>query len=177
MMIMKMDEGLDTGPVALTRVVKINPDMTAGELHDALKETGAALMVEAMAALASGDLRLTPQAGEGATYARKISKEETRIDWTRPGRDVHNHIRGLSPMPGAWCEMELGGRLERVKVLRSTRVDDMGGEPGEVLDDFLTVACGTGAVRLLELQRAGGKVVTAADFLRGAPVKKGQRIR
>ena len=177
MMIMKMDEGLDTGPVALTRVVKINPDMTAGELHDALKETGAALMVEAMAALASGDLRLTPQAGEGATYARKISKEETRIDWTRPGRDVHNHIRGLSPMPGAWCEMELGGRLERVKVLRSTRVDDMGGEPGEVLDDFLTVACGTGAVRLLELQRAGGKVVTAADFLRGTPVKKGQRIR
>lgn len=177
MMIMKMDEGLDTGPVALTRVVKINPDMTAGELHDALKETGAALMVEAMAALASGDLRLTPQAGEGATYARKISKEETRIDWTRPGRDVHNHIRGLSPMPGAWCEMELGGRLERVKVLRSTRVDDMGGEPGEVLDDFLTVACGTSAVRLLELQRAGGKVVTAADFLRGAPVKKGQRIR
>lgn len=176
MMIMKMDEGLDTGPVALTRVVKINPDMTAGELHDALKETGAALMVEAMAALASGDLRLTPQAGEGATYARKISKEETRIDWTRPGRDVHNHIRGLSPMPGAWCEMELGGRLERVKVLRSTRVDDMGGEPGEVLDDFLTVACGTGAVRLLKLQKAGGKPLEAAEFLRGTALPKGTRL-
>jgi len=178
MMIMKMDEGLDTGPVALTRIVPIGADTTAGQLHDKLMETGAALMVEAMAALRDGEgsLTLTPQPSEGATYARKISKEETRIDWLQDGRDVHNHIRGLSPTPGAWCEMKLGGKLERVKVLRSARVNNMGGTPGEVLDDMLTVACGSGAVRLLELQRAGGKVVTAADFLRGAAIDKGHRI-
>jgi len=178
MMIMKMDEGLDTGPVALTRIVPIGADTTAGQLHDKLMETGAALMVEAMAALRDGEgsLTLTPQPSEGATYARKISKEETRIDWLQDARDVHNHIRGLSPTPGAWCEMKLGGKLERVKVLRSARVNNMGGTPGEVLDDMLTVACGSGAVRLLELQRAGGKVVTAADFLRGAAIDKGHRI-
>ena len=177
MMIMKMDEGLDTGPVALTRIVAVGQDTTAGQLHDKLMETGAALMVEAMAALRDGGLTLTPQPVEGATYARKISKEETRIDWLRDAREVHNHIRGLSPMPGAWCEMELGGKLERVKILRSARVDDVGGTPGEVLDDMLTVACATGAVRLLELQRAGGKVITAADFLRGAAVDKGYRVQ
>ena len=179
MMIMRMDEGLDTGPVALTRIVPVGKDTTAGQLHDKLMETGASLMVEAMAALRDGEgsLTLTPQPAEGATYARKISKEETRIDWLRDARDVHNHIRGLSPMPGAWCEMELGGKLERVKILRSARVADMGGTPGEVLDDLLTIACGSGAVRLLELQRAGGKVVTAADFLRGATVDKGHRVQ
>lgn len=178
MMIMKMDEGLDTGPIALTRIVPIGPDTTAGQLHDTLMETGASLMVEAMAALRDGEgsLPLTPQSSEGATYAHKISKEETRIDWLRDARDVHNHIRGLSPSPGAWCEMELGGKPERVKILRSARVDKAGGTPGEVLDDMLTVACGTGAVRLLELQRAGGKVMTAADFLRGAPIDRGYRI-
>jgi len=176
MMIMKMDEGLDTGPVALTRIVPIGPDTTSGKLHDALMETGASLMVEAMAALKTEGLTLTPQPDEGATYARKISKEETRIDWSHDAKEVHNHIRGLSPNPGAWCEMELGGKLERVKVLRSARLDGASGEPGEVLDDVLTIACGSGAVRLLELQRAGGKVVTAADFLRGADVRKGQTV-
>ena len=176
MMIMKMDEGLDTGPVALTRIVPIGPDTTSGKLHDALMETGASLMVEAMAALKTEGLTLTPQPEEGATYARKISKEETRIDWSREAKEVHNHIRGLSPNPGAWCEMELGGKLERVKVLRSARVDGASGESGEVLDDVLTIACGSGAVRLLELQRAGGKVVTAADFLCGANVRKGQTV-
>jgi len=176
MMIMKMDEGLDTGPVALTRIVPIGPDTTSGKLHDALMETGASLMVEAMAALKTEGLTLTPQPDEGATYARKISKEETRIDWSRGAKEVHNHIRGLSPSPGAWCEMELGGKLERVKVLRSARVDGISGAPGEVLDDVLTIACGSGAVRLLELQRAGGKVVTAADFLRGAAIAKGQTV-
>jgi len=175
MMIMKMDEGLDTGPVALTRVVPIGPDTTSGKLHDALSETGASLMVEAMAALKNDGLTLKPQPEEGATYARKISKEETRIDWSRDAKEVHNHIRGLSPVPGAWCEMELGGKAERVKILRAARLA-ASGEPGEVLDDVLTIACGTGAVQLLELQRAGGKVVTAADFLRGAAIAKGQRL-
>jgi methionyl-tRNA formyltransferase len=175
MMIMKMDEGLDTGPVALTRVVPIGPDTTSGNLHDALSETGASLMVEAMAALKNDGLTLKPQPEEGATYARKISKDETRIDWSRDAKEVHNHIRGLSPVPGAWCEMELGGKAERVKILRAARLDTSG-EPGEVLDDVLTIACGTGAVQLLELQRAGGKVVTAADFLRGAAIAKGQRL-
>lgn len=175
MMIMKMDKGLDTGPVALTRVVPIGPDTTSGKLHDALSETGASLMVEAMAALKNDGLTLKPQPEEGATYARKITKEETRIDWSRDAKEVHNHIRGLSPVPGAWCEMELGGKAERVKILRAARLS-ASGEPGEVLDDVLTIACGTGAVQLLELQRAGGKVVTAADFLRGAAIAKGQRL-
>lgn len=167
MMAMKMDEGLDTGPVALTERVAIGPDMTAGELHDALMETGAALMVKALAALEKGELRLSPQPEDGATYARKISKEETRIDWSLPARDVHNRIRGLSPFPGAWCEMQAGGKAERVKLLRSTLADGTG-RPGEILDDALTIACGAGAVRLTEVQRAGGKAMGAVDFLRGA---------
>ena len=169
MMIMKMDEGLDTGPVALSERVAIGPDMTAGELHDRLMEVGAGLMVRALGELEAGALTLAPQPAEGATYAKKISKEETRIDWSRPAADVHNHIRGLSPFPGAWCEMETGGRAERVKLLRST-LAGAAGIPGEILDDRLTIACGTGAVRLVELQRAGGKPVAAAEFVRGLQV-------
>jgi len=167
MMVMKMDAGLDTGPVAMTDRVDIGPDMTAGELHDLLKERGAALMVEALAALEAGRLALTPQAEEGVTYAHKIAKEETRIDWALPGREVHNRIRGLSPFPGAWCEMIVGGKAERVKLLRST-IADGGGVPGQLLDGALAIACGEGAVRLTELQRAGGKPLSAGDFLRGA---------
>lgn len=176
MMIMKMDEGLDTGPVAMTAPVAIGPDMTAGELHDAMMETGAALMVEAMAALEAGTLALTPQPEEGVTYARKIDKAETRIDWSRPAGEVHDRIRGLSPFPGAWCEMTLGGgKAERVKLLGST-LGKGGGAPGTVLDDALTVACGTGAVRLTRLQKAGGKPLDAAGFLRGAPLTPGTRL-
>ncbi|MCT7373880.1 methionyl-tRNA formyltransferase [Chelativorans salis] len=175
MMVMKMDEGLDTGPVAMTWKVAIGRDMTAGELHDVLKEAGARLMAEAMAVLEVGGLPLTPQPTEGATYARKISKEETRVDWTRPAQEVHNHIRGLAPFPGAWCEIQLGGRKERVKLLRSTLAAG-GGRPGEVVDGDLAVACGEGAVRLLEVQRAGGKPVAAGDFLRGAKIGKGARL-
>lgn len=172
MMVMKMDEGLDTGPVAMTERVAIGPDMTAGELHDALMDVGARLMVRALAALEAGTLTLAPQPGEGATYARKIAKDETRADWSRAARDVHNHIRGLSPFPGAWCETKAGGKAERVKLLRST----MGrgeGRPGEILDGALTVACGQGAVRLTELQRAGGRPVSADEFLRGAKLGRG----
>ncbi|MBY8916798.1 methionyl-tRNA formyltransferase [Nitratireductor sp. L1-7-SE] len=172
MMVMKMDEGLDTGPVAMTSRVAITPDMTGGELHDVLKETGASLMVEAMDALEKGALTLTPQPEEGATYAKKILKDETRVDWNSPARAVHDHIRGLSPFPGAWCEMTLGSKPERVKLLRAERADGKGA-PGEVLDDALTIACGDGAVQLTEVQRAGGKPMRAVDFLRGAKLGKG----
>ena len=172
MMAMKMDEGLDTGPVALTRRVAIGPDTTAGELHDELMETGAALMVDTLAGLETGELTLTPQPEDGATYAKKISKEETRIDWSAPASEVHNRIRGLSPFPGAWCEMEAGGKAERVKLLRSTRAEGSG-RPGEILDAALTIACGEGAVRLTQVQRAGGKAMGAQEFLRGAKLGKG----
>ncbi|WP_274426987.1 methionyl-tRNA formyltransferase [Chelativorans sp. YIM 93263] len=171
MMVMRMEEGLDTGPVALAQRVAIDPDMTAGELHDKMKEVGARLIVEAMAKLEKDELGLTPQPVEGATYATKIAKDETRVDWTRPAHEVHNHIRGLSPFPGAWCEMPISGKMERVKLLRSTRTEGSG-RPGEVLDGDLTIACGEGAVRLAKLQRAGGKAVAADDFLRGVRLEK-----
>ena len=120
MMVMKMDKGLDTGPVALTRKVTIGPDMTAGELHDALSIVGAEAMVEAMAKLEAGTLETVVQAGEGVLYAAKIDKAETRVDFTRPAAEVHNHIRGLSPFPGAWTEMDVNGKPERVKLLASS---------------------------------------------------------
>ena len=175
MMIMKMDEGLDTGPVAMTARVAIGSDMSAGELHDAMMPIGARLSVEALDRLESGNLQLTPQSQAGATYARKIDKAETRIDWARPARQVHDGIRGLSPLPGAWCEVEIGGRHERLKVLRSTLVA-ASGKAGAVLDDELTVACAEGAVRLVEVQRPGGRPVTAAVFVRGARLGKGATL-
>ncbi len=170
MMIMKMDEGLDTGPVALAKQVQIGANMTAGELHDVLMAEGASLMVEAMARLETGQLPLTAQSDIGATYAKKIDKGETRIDWAMPSSEVHNHVRGLSPFPGSWCEMEIGGKIERLKILR-TEVTSGNGEPGSI-GEGLTIACGQGAVRILELQRAGGKPMTAVEFLRGAALTK-----
>jgi len=171
MMIMKMDEGLDTGPVAMAEKVAITPDMTAGELHDRLSMIGADLMVRALGALERESLTLQPQAEEGVTYAAKIDKAEARIDWSKPARDVHNAIRGLAPFPGAWCEMEINGVVERVKLQRST-LGEGWGAAGSVLDDRLTVACGEGAVRLVTLQRSGGKSLPAQEFLRGATVTK-----
>ena len=178
-MVMRMEEGLDTGPVAMTARLPIAPDMTAGELHDALSPLGAELMARAMADLArDGALDLTPQPDEGVTYAAKIDKAEARIDWTRPWRAVHDHARGLSPFPGAWFEWQdgsTGGKAVRVKVLRSTRGEGSG-ISGTVLDDRLTVACGEGAMRLVELQRAGGRPMGAEEFLRGTPLKAGSRL-
>ncbi|KAB2663160.1 methionyl-tRNA formyltransferase [Brucella tritici] len=171
MMVMKMDAGLDTGPVAMAEKVAITPDMTAGELHDRLSMIGADLMIRALGALERESLALQPQAEEGVTYAAKIDKAEARIDWSKPAKDVHNTIRGLSPFPGAWCEMEINGAVERVKLQRST-LGEGKGEPGSVLDDRLTVACGEGAVRLVTLQRSGGKPLPAQEFLRGAQVTK-----
>ncbi|MCB1466324.1 MAG: methionyl-tRNA formyltransferase [Rhizobiaceae bacterium] len=174
-MIMKMDVGLDTGPVALTQTVAIGPEMTAGALHDELMHVGAALMVEALSRLDRGELPLSPQPDEGALYAAKISKAETRIDWQRPASDVHNHIRGLSPFPGAWCEVELAGKIERLKILRSKLATGQA-IAGKILDDQLTVACADGAVRLVEVQRAGGKPVSAEEFLRGVKLEAGMRL-
>ena len=175
MMVMKMDKGLDTGPVAMTARVAIGEDMTAGELHDLLSDAGARLMVQAMARLVQGDLPLTPQPEEGVLYAAKIGKAESRVDFSRPAGDVHNHMRGLSPFPGAWFEAEIGGRTERIKVLRSVLASGSGA-PGTVLDDRLTIACGRDAVRLTRLQKAGGKPLDAAEFLRGTPLVSGMKV-
>ena len=176
MTVMRMEEGLDTGPVALVEKCAIEPDMTAGELHDRLMARGASLMVDALAQLGINCLTFAPQATEGVTYARKIDKSETRVDWTRPAGEVHNHIRGLSPVPGAWCEVEIGGRVERLKLLRSTLSNGVG-ESGGILDDRLTVACGSGTVRLVEVQRAGGRPAAAQEFLRGAKIEKGTKLQ
>ncbi len=167
-MVMKMDEGLDTGPIAMTERVSIGPDATAGDLHDELARLGAGLMLRALAALEKGDLHLTPQPAAGATYANKIEKSETRIDWSRSWNKVHDHCRGLSPFPGAWFEYPNAGRI---KVLRTTKASGAG-EPGCVLDDDLTIACGEGAIRLLELQRSGRQPMRADEFLRGTPIPR-----
>ena len=168
--IMRMDQGLDTGAVAMIERTPIAPDMTAGDLHDVLARLGADLMTRALAAVERSSLTLTPQPAEGVTYADKISKSETRIDWRKPWRAVHDHIRGLSPFPGAWFELDGA----RVKALRSTEGEGSGA-PGSVLDDRLTIACGEGAVRLTQVQRAGKQPMSAEEFLRGTPVRVGSR--
>jgi methionyl-tRNA formyltransferase len=167
-MVMRMEAGFDTGPVAMSERVPIATDVTAGELSDRLAALGADLMVRALGALSRGGLTFVPQSGEGVTYAKKIEKTETRVDWSRPASEVHNHIRGLAPEPGAW--FDLAG--DRVKVLRSTLAPGTGA-PGTVLDANLTIACGDGAVRLVTLQRAGKGALPAADFLRGNKVPAG----
>jgi len=172
-MVMRMAEGLDTGPVALAERLAVGADMTAGELHDVLARLGADLMVRALGALERGTLQLTPQPDEGVAYAAKIDKGETRIDWTKPWKAVHDHCRGLSPFPGAWFELPGAGRI---KVLRTTRGEGSGA-PGTVLDEHLTIACGEGAVRLLEVQRAGKQPMKAEEFLRGSKVAKGTPLR
>jgi len=169
--IMKMDEGLDTGAMAMADRVAIGPDMIAGDLHDVLARLGADLMVRALVALERDTLTLTPQPDAGVTYAAKIAKDETRIDWTKPWQEVHDHIRGLSPFPGAWFELD----GVRIKALRSTRGEG-GGTPGTVLDGKLTIACRDGAVRLTQIQRAGKQPMNAEEFLRGTPVAKGSHV-
>jgi methionyl-tRNA formyltransferase len=169
--IMKMDEGLDTGDMAGVDRVPIAPDMTTGELHDVLARRGAELMAVALAALERGTLEFTPQPAAGVTYAAKIANTETRIDWAKPWNEVHNHIRGLSPFPCAWFELDGA----RVRALRSTKAEGKGA-PGTVLDDRLTVACAAGAVRLPQIQRAGKQPMSAEEFLRGTPVKAGTRV-
>jgi methionyl-tRNA formyltransferase len=172
-MVMKIEEGLDTGPIAMAERVPIPFDATAGDLHDRLARLGADLVARALGALERRSLTLTPQPEVGVTYAHKITNDQTRIAWGRPWHEVHNQIRGLSPVPGAWSE--IGDDGVRVKVLRTTR-SDRSGAPGTLLDDELTVACGEGALRILELQRAGRSPMKAQDFLRGMPVAAGTRF-
>jgi methionyl-tRNA formyltransferase len=174
-MVMKMDAGLDTGDVAMAERIAITDSMTAGDLHDALARLGADLMVRAIGALERGMLQLTKQSEHGVTYATKIEKAEARIDWHEPARTVVRHIHGLSPFPGAWCEMPIEAERVRVKILRCAMVE-RSGAPGEVLDDHLTVACHQGALRILELQRAGKAPMKAEEFLRGTPVKPPARV-
>jgi methionyl-tRNA formyltransferase len=169
--IMKMDEGLDTGAMAMAERTPIGADMTAGDLHDVLARLGADLMLRALSAAERGSLTLTPQPDKGVTYAEKISKNETRIDWSKPWKQVHDHIRGLSPFPGAWFEIDGA----RVKALRSMKGEGSGAA-GTVLDDKLTIACGAGAVRLTQVQRAGKQPMSADEFLRGTPIKSGVRV-
>jgi methionyl-tRNA formyltransferase len=170
--VMRITEGLDAGPVCLEARAPIGADETAGELHDALATRGARLMVHALSALEGGGLDCRPQAEGGVTYAEKIDPAETRIDWSWPAREVHNLIRGLSPYPGAWFEIDLNGKPERIKALRSTLANGSGA-PGLALDNKLTIACGEGAVRLVEVQRAAKRPMSADDFLRGATIAHG----
>jgi methionyl-tRNA formyltransferase len=174
-MVMRMDAGLDTGDVAMAERIPITDRMTASDLHDALSRLGAGLMVRAMAALERGTLQLTVQPTEGVTYAAKIDKAEARIDWARPAHHVLRHIHGLSPFPGAWCELAGEGEPARLKILRCEPAEGAG-EAGAVLDDRLTIACGDGAIRILELQRAGKAPMKAAEFLRGTPLKPPARL-
>jgi len=169
--VMGMEIGLDTGPVMLTAKTPISETDTMGDVHDRLSEAGAALMVEGLKRLEAGTAVLTPQTEEKLTIAGKVSPGEARIDWSKPGKDVGAHIRGLSPFPGAW--FELGG--QRIKALNAVAAEGRG-EPGQVLDDMLLVACGQGAVRLTRLQRAGKGAMTAEEFQRGAKIAKGERL-
>jgi methionyl-tRNA formyltransferase len=173
--VMRMEEGLDTGPVAMAERIAIAPEMNAGELHDRLMVLGADLMVRALAALSRGALGFTPQPEEGVTYAHKLKNEDALIDWSKPARAVHDHIRGLSPFPGAYFTADFGKGPERVKVLRATPAPGSG-EPGTLLDAHAAIACGEGAIRLIQVQRAGKAPLAADEFLRGVRLDPGARF-
>jgi methionyl-tRNA formyltransferase len=175
-MVMKMDAGLDTGDIALGESVEITDETTEVRLRSYLGGAGARLMRQAMRSLERGTLKWTPQPNEGVTYAAKIDKSEARIDWNRPAHDVLRHIHGLSPVPGAWCEMSLDGKPQRTRIL-FCEIASGSGEPGSVLDDRLTIACAKGAIRIIELQRAGKQPMTAEEFLRGTQLKPGARVQ
>jgi methionyl-tRNA formyltransferase len=176
-MVMQMDVGLDTGPVLLAEHVSIGANATSGTLHDALSQIGASLMVRAVAAVERGSITATPQSEVGVTYARKIEKDEARVDWTRPAAELDCHIRGLTPFPGAFFEVVRGETKTRVKILRAVPITAKGA-PGEVvsLEDGITIACGEGALRIAELQRAGKGPMKADDFLRGFALDVGERL-
>jgi methionyl-tRNA formyltransferase len=169
--IMRMEEGLDTGPMLLAQAVPIGPEMTAGELHDVLAALGARMITEALVLLEAGTLAAVAQPAEGVTYAAKIAKDEARLDWTRPAEELARVVRGFNPVPGAF--FELAG--ERIRILSAASLPGAGA-PGITLDDRLTVACGTGALRALTVQRAGRGAMDAAAFLRGNPVPAGTRL-
>jgi methionyl-tRNA formyltransferase len=171
--IMQMDEGLDTGPMLLAERVPIGPETTTATLHDALAALGARLIVRALAGRAEGTLVPRPQPAEGVIYAKKLTRDEGRLDWAKPAAELERVVRALNPAPGVWFER--GG--ERIKVLAATLAEGRtGAEPGTVLDDALTIACGSGALRLSRLQRAGRAAVDAEAFLRGYPLPPGTRL-
>ncbi|MEA1943565.1 MAG: methionyl-tRNA formyltransferase [Pseudomonadota bacterium] len=170
--IQQMEAGLDTGPILLSETVAIAPTDTAASLHDKLMETGALMWSRALAALERGSLEAVPQPEDGVTYAKKITSEEARIDWSRPAAELADHVRGLSPFPGAWFELVGEKEPVRVKVLMAS-AEEGEGAPGTVLDDNILVACGEGALRLVRLQRAGKGAMDAGDFLRGNAVPAG----
>jgi methionyl-tRNA formyltransferase len=167
--IMQMETGLDTGPMLLKRAVEIE-EKNAAQLTEELAELGAAMMVEVLSDLPRYEPIEQPE--DGVTYAAKISKEETRIDWSRPARDLVRHIQGLAPFPGAWFEMD----GERIKVLAAAE-NDRQGAPGDVLDDRLTIACGNGALQPTLVQRAGKGAMSAEELLRGFAIPKGMILR
>lgn len=167
MMVMKMDEGLDTGPIALTKTIAIEPEMTAGELHDALSQLAAPLMVDAMEQLEKGTLQLTPQSEQGVLYASKISKDEARIDWSKPALELQKTICGLSPFPGSWCEMEIAGKRERVKLLGAKYIDNQSLGIGHIEPDSLIIHCKDGRLQITRLQKSGGKALDSKTFLHG----------
>jgi methionyl-tRNA formyltransferase len=174
-MVMQMEEGLDTGPIAMSEKLLLTPDMTAGEAHDKLTLLGADLIGRALAALERGALTFQPQAEQGLLYAKKIDKAEARADFALPAQKLHDLIRGLSPFPGAFFEMDFGKGFERVKILRATLAEGAG-EPGEILDETPRIACGAGALTLLEVQRAGRGPVSGSEFLRGARLAPGSSL-
>ncbi len=173
--VMRMEAGLDTGPVGMEERIRLTPDMTAGDLHDRLAPIGADLMGRAVGALERGTLQFRPQPQAGVTYAHKIDKAEARIDWSRPAVEVLRQIMGLSPFPGAFFEADLGHGVERVKLLRAGLAPGSG-PAGTVLDDALTIACGAGAIAPTLVQRAGKGPVATAEMLRGRPVPAGTRL-
>jgi methionyl-tRNA formyltransferase len=169
--VMKMDIGLDTGPVMLTATTPISEDDTTGDVHDRLAGLGADLMVKALAELEAGPINLTAQTNDGLTIAAKVSPAEAKIDWTKPAAQVAAHIRGLSPFPGAWFELD----GQRIRALHA-KAETGSGAPGDVIDESLLVACGEGAVRITRLQRAGKGQMTADEFQRGARIAQGRRL-
>lgn len=173
--VMRMEEGLDTGPVLLSETIPIEADDTAQSLHDRMAAIGAPLLGRAVAGLARGVIEEKPQSETGVTYAAKILPAEARIDWTRPAREVDCHIRGLSPFPGAWFVLPTEKGPVRVKALMS-RLSHGVGAPGEVIDDPLLIACGEGAVRLTMVQREGKQPMAAQDFMRGLSIGPQTRL-
>ena len=171
--IMAMETGLDTGAVCADKTIEITPNMTAGDLHDEMMQTGALLMGETLNALEQGNLRFTPQSEEGVTYAKKIEKSEAAINWQLPAREVLNIIHGLSPFPGAWSNFEIKGKQARVKILRAELIQH-NGKAGEILDNELIIACVEGALKIIQVQRAGKGVMSAQEFMRGSGSLIGQ---
>ena len=169
--IMQMDEGLDTGPMLLSEAIDVADDDTAGTLHDKLAALGARLIVQALDGLASGRLRAAPQPAAGAVYAPKLTRTDEVIDWRKSAAEIVRQVRALSPSPGAW----FAANGERIKLLAARLAEDSGA-PGAVLDDRLTIACGGGALRALQLQRAGRGPMAAEDFLRGYALPAGTQL-